>query len=130
MKVSGKRQSCCAGYCGACNDYKTCASVRGQDSENACCASKVYEMRCGNAPANICLKTCSESVPPCIMDVDLDNIEIPKIKNVKGVPGCNDVIPFVRSIHKNALDKGEFLSDLHVASTRLEEARTYAQAAK
>jgi hypothetical protein len=67
MKVSGKPQSCCAGYCGTCNDYETCKSVRGQASESACCASKIYEMRCGNAPANVCLKTCSESVPPCIM---------------------------------------------------------------
>lgn len=25
-------------------------------------------MRCGNAPANVCLKKCTESVPPCIME--------------------------------------------------------------
>merc|ERR1712125_11573 len=67
LKVGDKPQSCCAGYCGECTDYATCKSVRGQDSENACCASKVYEMRCGNAPANVCLKKCSEAVPPCIM---------------------------------------------------------------
>merc|ERR1719298_261083 len=61
-------QVCCAGYCGECSDYPTCKSVRGQDSENACCASKVLEMSCDKgAPANVCLKSCTESVPPCIM---------------------------------------------------------------
>jgi len=60
---------CCAGYCGECSDYPTCKHVRGQDSGNACCRSQVHEMRCGNgAPANVCLKKCSESVPPCVMD--------------------------------------------------------------
>merc|ERR1719197_994296 len=70
LKTSDAPQSCCAGYCGECTDYKTCESVRGQDSKYACCASAVYERRCGNAPANVCLKKCSESVPPCIMDKD------------------------------------------------------------
>merc|ERR1719253_1195752 len=70
LKTTGKPQSCCAGYCGECSDYETCKSVRGQNSENACCSSKVYEMRCGNAAANVCLKKCSEAVPPCIMDKD------------------------------------------------------------
>merc|ERR1719377_16057 len=63
-----KPKVCCAGYCGECSDYPTCGSVRGQDSANACCATKVYEMRCGNAPANVCLKSCKDAVPPCIMD--------------------------------------------------------------
>merc|ERR1719382_961462 len=67
--VLGKNGVCCAGYCGECSDYATCSSVRGQDSEGACCASKVFDLRCGGgAPANKCLKSCSESVPPCIMD--------------------------------------------------------------
>merc|ERR1719498_1953009 len=78
LKESGKPQSCCAGYCGECTDYETCKSVRGQKSENACCASKVYDMRCGKAPANVCLKKCSEAVPPCIMDKDEIKIEMPK----------------------------------------------------
>merc|ERR550514_2732262 len=34
-------QVCCAGYCGECSDYPTCKSVRGQASENACCATSV-----------------------------------------------------------------------------------------
>jgi len=69
-------RSCCAGYCGACNDYDTCKNVRGQASQHACCASKVYERRCGNAPANLCLQTCSESTPPCIMDIDVSSLNL------------------------------------------------------
>eukprot|EP00747_Dinoflagellata_sp_TGD_P165349 gnl/TRDRNA2_/TRDRNA2_186498_c0_seq1.p1 gnl/TRDRNA2_/TRDRNA2_186498_c0~~gnl/TRDRNA2_/TRDRNA2_186498_c0_seq1.p1 ORF type:complete len:163 (-),score=17.23 gnl/TRDRNA2_/TRDRNA2_186498_c0_seq1:54-542(-) len=62
-------QVCCAGYCGECSDYPTCRNVRGQDSANACCKSKVLEMACGSgAAANVCIKPCSQSVPPCIMD--------------------------------------------------------------
>lgn len=70
LKVDGKPQSCCPRYCGVCGDYESCKNVRGQASENACCASKVYENRCGNAPANICIETCSQAVPPCIMDIN------------------------------------------------------------
>ena len=72
--TEGKPQVCCASYCGECSDYETCKSAKGQDSENACCATKVYEMRCGGgnatsagAPANVCLKSCEDAVPPCIM---------------------------------------------------------------
>mmetsp|Transcript_130910 Transcript_130910/g.245012 ORF Transcript_130910/g.245012 Transcript_130910/m.245012 type:complete len:165 (-) Transcript_130910:97-591(-) len=69
LAEQGKEQACCAGYCGECSDYPTCKSVRGQDSTNACCKSEVVKMKCGaGAPANVCLKSCSESVPPCIMD--------------------------------------------------------------
>merc|ERR1719204_302392 len=67
-KVLGETQVCCAGYCGECSDYPSCGSVRGQNSTNSCCKTQVYQMRCGNAAANVCLKKCSESVPPCIMD--------------------------------------------------------------
>merc|ERR1719468_614386 len=63
-----KPQVCCAGYCGECNDYATCSSVRSQNSTFACCKTQVYERRCGSAPANVCLKSCKESVPPCIME--------------------------------------------------------------
>mmetsp|Transcript_113335 Transcript_113335/g.184640 ORF Transcript_113335/g.184640 Transcript_113335/m.184640 type:complete len:488 (+) Transcript_113335:63-1526(+) len=63
------KQVCCPSYCGECSDYPTCSSVRGQASENACCASKVKAMECGQgAPANVCLKKCTESLPPCIME--------------------------------------------------------------
>eukprot|EP00421_Protoceratium_reticulatum_P006443 CAMPEP_0168371374 /NCGR_PEP_ID=MMETSP0228-20121227/7739_1 /TAXON_ID=133427 /ORGANISM="Protoceratium reticulatum, Strain CCCM 535 (=CCMP 1889)" /LENGTH=157 /DNA_ID=CAMNT_0008384261 /DNA_START=57 /DNA_END=526 /DNA_ORIENTATION=- len=71
VKVPGQPQVCCAGYCGECSDYPTCGHVRGQNSTNACCKSQVFAMRCGNSPANVCLKKCSESVPPCIMDGDV-----------------------------------------------------------
>merc|ERR1740117_390710 len=63
LKLGENPQSCCAGYCGECSDYKTCESVRGQNSKNACCATAVYEQRCGKAAANVCLKKCSEAVP-------------------------------------------------------------------
>merc|ERR550537_2186586 len=70
LSVSGK--VCCAGYCGECTDYETCKSVRGQASEGACCESKVAELECGGgAAANVCLKKCSEAVPPCIMDAPM-----------------------------------------------------------
>merc|ERR550537_467429 len=69
LKVGDKPQACCAGYCGECSDYPTCKNVRGQASESACCKSKVLELACGSgAAANVCLKKCSESTPPCIMD--------------------------------------------------------------
>jgi len=60
-------QVCCAGYCDECSDYPSCGSQRGQNSTYACCKTQVYERRCGEAPANVCLQSCTESVPPCIM---------------------------------------------------------------
>merc|ERR1719273_2498342 len=68
LKEVDKPQVCCAGYCGECSDYPSCRSVRGQNSTFACCKTDVYERRCGNSPANVCLKSCKESLPPCIMD--------------------------------------------------------------
>merc|ERR1719379_3026370 len=104
LKTTGKPQSCCAGYCGECTDYKTCKSVRGQNSANACCASKVYEMRCGNAPANVCLKKCSEAVPPCIMDKDEIVIEKPK-RNA--ADNCTKAVPDWRKKADAAIAAGE-----------------------
>merc|ERR1719437_82635 len=103
-KVEGESQACCAGYCGECSDYPTCKSVRGQDSENACCATKVYEMRCGNAPSNVCLKKCSEAVPPCIMDKDEIKIETPK-RNA--ADNCTKAVPDWRAKAENAIKAGE-----------------------
>ena len=72
-KVSLDGNVCCAGYCGECNDYPTCSSVRGQHSENSCCKSAVESMECGHgARANVCLKKCSKSAPPCIMDFEFE----------------------------------------------------------
>merc|ERR1740121_3203048 len=104
LKTTDKPQSCCAGYCGECTDYETCKSVRGQDSENACCATKVYEMRCGNAPANVCLKKCSEAVPPCIMDKDEIKIETPK-RNA--TDNCTKAVPDWRKKAENAIAAGK-----------------------
>merc|ERR1719384_1505135 len=68
LKEANTPQVCCAGYCDECSDYPTCASVRGQNSTFACCKSEVLGRKCGDAPANVCLKSCKESVPPCIME--------------------------------------------------------------
>mmetsp|Transcript_116812 Transcript_116812/g.183691 ORF Transcript_116812/g.183691 Transcript_116812/m.183691 type:complete len:155 (+) Transcript_116812:62-526(+) len=104
LKEAGKPQSCCAGYCGECTDYPTCKEVRGQASENACCASKVYEMRCGSAPANVCLKKCSESVPPCIMDKDEIKIEIP---TRNAADNCTKAVPDWQKKADAAVKAGE-----------------------
>jgi len=101
---SGKPQSCCAGYCGECTDYETCKSVRGQDSEKACCATPVYEQRCGEAPANVCLKKCSESVPPCIMDKDEIVIKTP---TRNAASNCTKAVADWRAKADNAVAAGE-----------------------
>jgi len=92
LKEAGKPQVCCAGYCGECSDYPTCKSVRGQNSTYACCKTEVYERRCGNAPANVCLKSCSESVPPCIME---DGVVFKKVDPAMRHAGsdCNKAVP-------------------------------------
>lgn len=105
MKGVGIPQSCCAGYCGECNDYPTCESVRGQDSKNACCASKVYAMRCGggNAPANVCLEKCSRAIPPCIMDADEIVIATP---NSNAADDCTKAVSDWHVKAKNAEEAG------------------------
>lgn len=85
-------QVCCAGYCGECSDYPTCDKVRGQDSKFACCKSEVYGNRCGaGAAANICIKSCSDSVPPCIMDKDVTFKE-PNPKTRNAGSDCNTAV--------------------------------------
>merc|ERR1719235_2721820 len=97
-------QVCCAGYCGECSDYPTCKSVRGQDSENACCASKVLEMSCDKgAPANVCLKSCNEAVPPCIMESSDFEMPDPDARNAKD--DCNEAIPDWMKKAKNAVSE-------------------------
>merc|ERR1719298_9561 len=86
-------QVCCAGYCGECTDYPTCGSVKGQDSENACCASSVKKMSCdAGAPANVCLKSCEESVPPCIMPKG-EKFEMPDPDARNAKDDSNEAIP-------------------------------------
>jgi len=90
--ISLDRKQCCAGYCGECNDYPTCKAVRGQDSGDACCASQVAAAACdAGAAANVCLKKCSEAVPPCIMDESEDFV-FPKTKRSAG-DDCNEAVP-------------------------------------
>ena len=67
-------QVCCPSYCGECTDYPDCGAVRGMDSTYRCCASKVLEHSCDHTrtPANICIKACKDSVPPCVMPAGED----------------------------------------------------------
>merc|ERR1719373_219316 len=104
--VSLDGATCCAGYCGECGDYPTCGSVRGQDSEAACCKTKVAEMECGKGePANVCLKPCSEAVPPCIMDY-----EVPPAAD-KTAPhaadDCDKAVTDWRTQAENAIEAGK-----------------------
>ena len=64
---------CCASFCGECGDYPTCSSIRGQNSTTQCCKSQVAAQECGTegVSANACLKKCSRSPPPCIMDFEV-----------------------------------------------------------
>jgi len=105
LKKLDRPQSCCASYCGECTDYGTCESVRGQDSKFACCASAVYERRCGKAPANVCLKKCSESVPPCIMDKD--EIVVKDLDR-NAADNCSKAVPDWRARAESAMKQGTF----------------------
>merc|ERR1740129_1746296 len=91
LKEDGKPQACCAGYCGECSDYPTCGSVRGQNSTFACCKTQVLERRCGNAPVNVCLKKCTESVPPCIME-DGETFQAPDPAQRTAGEDCNEAV--------------------------------------
>jgi len=94
---------CCAGYCGECTDYPTCGSVKGQDSAKACCATQVAEMACAEgAPANVCLKSCEEAVPPCIMP-EAEEFVFPETKRNAG-DDCNEAVPDWMAAAKNAVE--------------------------
>jgi len=61
---------CCPAYCGECSDYASCSSVNGQESTNACCATKVLSLVCeNNAEDPYCLKSCSVKSAPCSLGV-------------------------------------------------------------
>lgn len=49
--------------------------------------TKVYEQRCGEAPANVCFKSCDEAVPPCIMSEE--EVVIPATERHAG-DDCNE----------------------------------------
>lgn len=96
-------QVCCPHYCGECTDYPTCSSVRGQDSAGACCKSKVYDLRCGGgAAANVCLESCSKSLPPCIMDAETEVAQVKQSKR-DASGDCNKAIQDWRLKAKAAL---------------------------
>merc|ERR1719240_2262977 len=50
------------------NCHSGVISLKVAGEPQACCESDVLKMACGKAPANVCLKKCTESVPPCIME--------------------------------------------------------------
>merc|ERR1719191_454776 len=90
--VADKPQACCPAYCGECSDYPECGSVRGQDSANACCLSKVLDLECGGPakpPANVCLKKCVDAVPPCIMEEGVA-FEMPEVTSA--AEDCNEAV--------------------------------------
>jgi hypothetical protein len=115
----GKKQACCPHYCKECDDYKSCESVRGQDSKNACCASKVLKMECGKgAPANVCLKKCSEALPPCIMeDGQVWKLEPPK---VNAADDCNEAIVEWRQMGKAGIKAGNEAAEAFEAKMALQ----------
>jgi len=87
---SADQQVCCPSYCGECSDYPTCSSVRGQDSKYACCASDVLSMSCGSgAPANKCIKSCTEATPPCVMTAG-ESFEMPEASSAGD--DCNEAV--------------------------------------
>merc|ERR1719297_152357 len=102
LKEANKPQACCAGYCGECSDYPTCGSVRGQNSTFACCKTEVFNRRCGNSPANVCLKSCKESVPPCIMDEE-ETFTTPDPSTRTAGEDCNEAVADWRQRAKVAI---------------------------
>merc|ERR1719261_1748777 len=99
-------QACCAGYCGECTDYTSCASVNGQNSTFACCKSRVMEMECGKgAPANVCLKSCTDAVPPCIMPGG--KYVPPDPARRQAADDCNEAVQDYRDGVQRAVEQGE-----------------------
>merc|ERR1719162_1435887 len=91
--IADKPQACCPSYCGECSDYAACSSIRGQNSEGACCASKVLALECGGpekTPVNKCLKKCSEAMPPCIME-EGEVWSPPEVTSA--AEDCNEAVP-------------------------------------
>merc|ERR1719197_831664 len=90
--VADRPQACCPAYCGECSDYPECDKVRGQDSANACCLSKVLDLECGGPAkpaANVCLKKCVDAVPPCIME-EGETFEMPGVTSA--AEDCNEAV--------------------------------------
>lgn len=110
-------QVCCPAYCGSCSDYHTCSSVGGQNSRDACCASRVKELQCGHgAAANVCLHTCSKHGPPCIMDFA---VSIPEVSHSAG-DDCNEAVSNWRATANAAMDaaKDNVQADLRITKAQ------------
>merc|ERR1719218_501662 len=105
--VADRPQACCPAYCGECSDYPECGSVRGQDSANACCLSKVLDLECGGPakpPANVCLKKCVDAVPPCIMEEGVA-FEMPEVTSA--AEDCNEAVPEWMTKAESAVKAGK-----------------------
>eukprot|EP00747_Dinoflagellata_sp_TGD_P162949 gnl/TRDRNA2_/TRDRNA2_181133_c0_seq1.p1 gnl/TRDRNA2_/TRDRNA2_181133_c0~~gnl/TRDRNA2_/TRDRNA2_181133_c0_seq1.p1 ORF type:complete len:617 (+),score=61.28 gnl/TRDRNA2_/TRDRNA2_181133_c0_seq1:119-1969(+) len=75
LSAPGKPQVCCPNFCGKCSDEPTCKRshrMLGEvNTESSCCTYKIRSLECGTgkeASASFCLKRCTMSSPPCIMD--------------------------------------------------------------
>merc|ERR1719324_899626 len=105
--VADRPQACCPAYCGECSDYPECDKVRGQDSANACCLSKVLDLECGGPakpPANVCLKKCVDAVPPCIM-AEGEVFEMPGVTSA--AEDCNEAVGEWMDKAESAVKSGE-----------------------
>merc|ERR1719213_79966 len=105
--VADRPQACCPAYCGECSDYPECDKVRGQDSANACCLSKVLDLECGGPgkpPANVCLKKCVDAVPPCIMEEGVA-FEMPGVTSA--AEDCNEAVGEWMDKAESAVKSGE-----------------------
>jgi len=56
--------------------------------------TSVAEMACGKAPANVCIKKCTDSVPPCIMDTVDYKAPDPKMRTAG--ENCTEAVPIWR----------------------------------
>merc|ERR1719267_90024 len=105
--VADRPQACCPAYCGECSDYPECDKVRGQDSANACCLSKVLDLECGGQAkpaANVCLKKCVDAVPPCIM-AEGETFEMPGVTSA--AEDCNEAVGEWMDKAESAVKSGE-----------------------
>ena len=91
---------CCPAFCSECSSYASCTAAFEHDtdkSKNACCADVVKEHSCDNSGENglthvsfpPCVKSCSESLPPCLM-TDSDFVFDPD--QLSAAEDCGEVI--------------------------------------
>merc|ERR1719359_779077 len=91
---------CCPSFCSECSSYASCTAAFEHDtdkSKNACCADVVKEHSCENSGENgltevsfpPCVKKCSESLPPCLME-DSDFVFDPE--QMTAADDCGNVV--------------------------------------